>query len=116
MEKYRRYRRGTQLLVWGMVIALLLLAAALAQTDINDWLLASPVLNLDENIFSSLVTLLTIALLTLWCLTVFSLLAVATFSCALAAVLLLITPVSLFWPALLLLAALWGFNRVTRQS
>ena len=116
MEKYRRYRRSTQWLVWGLVVALMLLVAALAQTDVNDWVLASPVLDLDENIFSALVTLLTIALLTVWCLTVFSVLALATFGCALAAVLLLIAPVSLFWPVLLLFGALWGFNRVTRQS
>lgn len=116
MQHYRRYRRSSQLLVWALVALLITLAFIITQPSMLSWVLSSPLMVVDENAWGMSIAAVTVLLLLVWLTVMFSLLAVATLVCAAAALVMLLSGVSLLWPVLLMLLALWGFNRALQQS
>ncbi|WP_417761740.1 hypothetical protein [Shewanella sp.] len=115
MQHYRRYRRSSQLVVWALVALMITLAFIITQPSMLSWVMNSPLMVVDENSWGLGIGAVTVLLLLAWLAVVFSVLAVATLICATMALVMLLSGVSLFWPVLLILLALWGFNRAIQQ-
>ncbi|QSX34304.1 hypothetical protein JYB87_03365 [Shewanella avicenniae] len=115
MHKHRRYRRSSQLLVWALVAGFILLALMMTQADTLSWIMASPLMWFDESLWSMSLAAMTVLLLLCWVTAAFSLMALATLSCSLMALVLLLSGASLLWPIMLILLAVWGFNRALQQ-
>ncbi|KFZ36030.1 hypothetical protein HR45_18670 [Shewanella mangrovi] len=115
MQKHRRYRRSSQLLVWALVAVMILLAFIVSQPAMMSWVMASPLMWFDENLWSMSLAAMTVFLLIFWISAAFSLLALATLACSAMALVMLLSGASLMWPLILILLAVWGFSRAVQQ-
>ncbi|BCV65237.1 MULTISPECIES: hypothetical protein [Shewanella] len=110
-NKHRRYRLLSQLLVWSIVGALILMVSLLSREFMSVGIWGSPFLWLDAENWSWVLTLITAMLALVWAAMTFSVLAVVCVLCVAAALLMFISGFAMIWPVLILALAVWGIGK-----
>ncbi|WP_335912777.1 MULTISPECIES: hypothetical protein [Shewanella] len=101
----------SQLLVWSIVGALILMVSLLSREFMSVGIWGSPFLWLDAENWSWVLTLITAMLALVWAAMTFSVLAVVCVLCVAAALLMFINGFAMISPVLVLALAVWGIGK-----